>query len=361
MKEAITEILKSSPGLKGKQIAKMLGYEKKEVNSFLYSNTDLFTRNDDYHWFLAQPQVIRVEFNPVKWMDCSSFENSLLECGTLLLVDANEILFVIPEDCSILLDTAGRFLALCNQLVNAGKTVSIDFNDCQATLHYFNRIGFVDHLDIRVTVLPARPGTSGAKKYKGGNVSVVEFGALDPEEADKELVNQLTNSFVELSGSKFEAAAFTVFSELIGNVSEHSQTPIPGFAALQRYGGRRPHIQTVVSDSGLGIAKTLKPSLRAHYPDIYKRYDTEGFDIDLVIDVLTKGEISRFGAGRGLGFKSSREHATKFDARLSVRQENYSVDIDYVDGELANIAKQIDLQTIRGTHLCFDFYIDESE
>jgi len=358
MKEAIQKLLKDTPALKGRQIAKKLGYERKQINSFLHSNSECFVQDENFCWSLVQPKEIRVEFTPVKWMNCFSFESSLLECGTLLSADALEIIFILPEKCSILLDAAGRFLALCNQLVNAGKHVSIDFNDCQSTLYYFNRIGFMDHLHSNVTVLPARPYTSGAKKYKGSNDSLVEFGSLDPREADKELVNQLTNSFVKLSDVKFETAAFTVFSELIGNVSEHSQTPISGFAALQKYGGRHPHIQTVVSDSGLGIAETLKPSLQEHYPDIYKRYKAEQSDIDLVIDVLTKGEISRFGTGRGLGFKSSREQATKFDARLSVRQENFSLDINYVDGKLHDIKRQIDLQTIHGTHLCFDFYID---
>lgn len=36
----------------------------------------------------------------------------------------------------------------------------------------------------------------------------------------------------------------------------------PGFAALQLYKGKRRHIQTVISDSGLGIATTLKRNLK---------------------------------------------------------------------------------------------------
>ena len=265
---------------------------------------------------------------------------------------------MIPENCNILLDAAARFLALCNQLSNSGKSVTVDFNDCKSTLYYFNRIGFLGHLDENVVILPYRPSKSSAVKYKGCNDALVEFGSLNPDEADKQLINQLTNSFIKQSDSKFEAAASTVFSELIGNVSEHSETPIPGFAALQKYGGKRAHIQTVISDSGVGIAETLKPSLREHYPDIYKLYKAEGSDIKLVIDVLTKGGISRFGAGRGLGFKSSREQATKFEARLSVRQKNFSLNIEYIDGKIDKISEQTNLQTIYGTHLCFDFFVD---
>ena len=358
MKESIAKLLENSPGLKGKEIAKKIGYNKKEVNSFLYSNSDYFLRDEDYCWFLIQDPEIKVKFDANKWIDSDLFEKSILEAEALINSDNKGIYFVVPEKCKILLDSAARFLALCNQLSHAGKTVTINFNDCKSTLRYFDRIGFIDHLDHRVIILPERPLSSGAQKYKGNNDAVVEFGPLHPKKVDKQLVNQLTNCFVQQSSSKFEAAAFTVFSELTGNVSEHSDTPIPGFAALQKYGGRRNHIQTVISDSGVGIGATLKPSLFEHYPDMYKRYQAEESDIQLVIDVLTKGEISRFGAGRGLGFKSSREQATKFDARLSVRQETFSFCVDYTNGKIIKISKQTNLQTIFGTHLCFDFFVD---
>jgi hypothetical protein len=325
MKKAVKNLLSSSPGLKGKEIARQLGYKKKQVNSFLYSNPDIFSKDDNYQWSLVPPPEIRIEFEPNTWMDCNSFENALLKSETILHTNSNALYFVVPENCKILLDAAARFLALCNQFANAGNAVTIDFSDCETTLSYFNRIGFIDHLDGNIVILPERPLDSSAQRYKGNSDAVVEFGSLNPHEIDKQLVNQLTNRFVQQSDSKFEAAAFTVFSELIDNVSEHSETPIPGFAALQKYGGKRDHIQTVVSDSGLGIAATLVPSLQTHYPDIYKILNHKHFDVQLVIDLLTKGGISRFGAGRGLGFKSSREQTIKFDAKLSLRQEKFSV------------------------------------
>jgi hypothetical protein len=358
MKETIQKMLEDAPGSKGKEIAKKLGLNKKQVNQFLYSNSEHFVRDDEYCWFLVPSPEIRIEFEANQWMDCLSFENSLLGAEELLSGPTKEICFIIPENCKILLDAAARFLALCNQLISANKNVTIDFNDCKTTLSYFNRIGFIDHLSPHVSILPYKPRTSGAQRYKGNSDTVVEFGALNPEEVDKSLINQLTDRFVQQSNSKFETAASTVFGELIVNVSEHSQTPIPGFAALQKYGGRRNHIQTVISDSGVGIGTTLKPSLREHYPDVYNLYRNDESDVKLVVDVLTKGELSRFGTGRGLGFKSSREQATKFDARLSVRQENFSLCIEYIDGKIQPIDEQNNLQTIYGTHLCFDFFVD---
>lgn len=358
MQEGIKKILKNSPGLKGREIAKKMGCNKKKVNSCLYKYPEFFFKDDNFFWSLVPPPEIRVKFEENTWMDCDSFENSLLKSEMLLHENNNAIYFVIPEDCKILLDATARFLALCNQLSNRGNAVTIDFSDCETTLSYFNRIGFIDHLDKNVVILPYRPFESGAKKYRGNSDTVVEFGSLNPNETDKKLVNQLTDRFVQQSDRKFAIAAFTVFSEFIDNVSEHSETPIPGFAALQKYGGKRNHIQTVVSDSGLGIVATLAPLLQTHYPDIYKSLTPKNFDVQLVIDLLTKGGISRFGKGRGLGFKSSREQAIKFDAKLSVRQETFSVCIEYVNGEIEKTSEKTDLQTIYGTHLCFDFFVD---
>jgi len=358
MRDRIKKVLRENPGLKGKEIAKKIGEDRRLVNSFLHKNTDYFAQNDNYCWFLAKPSELRVQFEQDQWMNCASFEVSLANSGSPLDHECNSVVFVVPEKCNILLDAAARFLALCNQLAHADRSVTIDFSDCKSTLGYFDRIGFIDHLDKRVIVLPKRPSDSRATKYRGNSSAVVEFGSVDPSMEDKELINQLTNGFVEQSDEKYEAAASTVFGELIGNISEHSRSPLMGFAALQKYGGRRNHIQTAISDSGLGIVATLTPSLSEHYPTLYKLQNNEDFELQLVTAVLTKGEISRFGAGRGLGFKSSREQAVKFDARLSVRQSNFSIAIEYVDGQIHDIEQHANLPTIHGTHLCFDFFID---
>ena len=358
MKHKIMAVLRGNASLKAKEIAREIESDRKTVNSFLHKNLDVFQKCDDFRWKLVDSSVIRIEFNGNQWVNSDRFESSLLLSGSPLDSSCDEVLFALPQDCKILLDAAARFLALSNQLCHIGKLVTIDFSDCMSTFTYFDRIGFIDQLDVRVVVLPKRPAVSKAEIYKGNSDTVVEFAAINPELNNKTIVNQLTNQFVELSDRRFEAAVFTVFSEFVGNISEHSQTPLKGFAALQIYGGKRKHIQTVVSDSGLGIVKTLMPALQSHHPDLYRLAGNNGFHQTLVTEVLTKGEISRFGAGRGLGYKSSREHASKFDARLSLRQTDFSVAIDYQNGQIANVDTKIDLSRIDGTHICFDFFVD---
>jgi len=358
MKQEIERVLRKTPSIKAKDIAKRLGVDKKSINPILYANDKLFVRDEDYRWSLVNSSSLRIELAMHEWVDCFSFEQTLLTSGSPLDTDLDSILFIVPEKCSILLDAASRFLALCNQLVDIGKVVTVDFSDCKSTLTFFDRIGFFKHLNSRVDILPGRPVVSRADVFKGNSDAVVEFGPVDPTQSNKLLINQLVDRFVSQSCDVYEGAASTVFGELINNIKDHSESKIKGFAALHKYGGRRPHIQTVVSDSGLGIAATLKPSIETHHPGLFRYSKDDDYDIQIVKEVMTKGEISRYGAGRGLGFKSSREQAMKFNARLSIRQENFALELVYNNGQLEKIDTHTNLVAIHGTHLCFDFFID---
>jgi len=357
----IKELLQKKPGLKAKEIAKKIDKDKKLVNSFLYANPGVFVIDENYFWSLVVTSEVVIKFEANKWVDCNSFETSINNSGSLFESKYNSIIFVVPEECSILLETAARLLALCNQLVQKDKAIKIDFSNCKKTLGYFDRMGFLEHLDERVNVIPKRPSISGAQIYQGNSNAVVEFGAVNPKNSNKVLINQLIDRFIQQSGNAYEIVASTIFGELIGNIQEHSKSSMFGFAALQKYEGKgkhRKHIQTIISDSGLGIAATLKPSLKDNYPYLYKLRNDDDFELKLVTAVFTKGEISRFGSGRGLGFKSSREQAAKFNARLSVRQQNFSLELEYRDGEMTRVIEKTNLSTIYGTHLCFDFFVD---
>lgn len=222
-------------------------------------------------------------------------------------------------------------------------------------------MGFFDHLDERVSVLPSRPELSGAEIYKGNSNAVVEFGAICPKKPDETIPEQLKNSFVFYAGEKYSLAAFTIISELFGNVHDHSETPIPGLVALQMYKGKHPHLQTVVSDSGKGIIGTLVPVVEQIYPELAQTFDFTDPEsrVLLVKKVFENGGITQTGEkARGLGLKRSQEYAIKYNANISVRQENFELKLFYRKGELRSSDHTLDMHTIRGTHVCFDFFLD---
>ena len=365
MRKRIEKVLNASPGLKGKEIAKNIGEDKKVVNAFLHEHKDIFNQDSNYCWCLNKADEIKIELDSNSWVDADSFENSLQSSISPLDAEESHVVFIVPEKCSVLLEPACLMLALCNQLCDIGKAVTIDFTACRSALTFFDRIGFFDSLNSNCIVLPNKPKSSRAVKYKGGNKNLVEFGLIDPvnsdqdlNAADKILINQLTESFVRLVDTDYEDVASVIFSELIGNIKRHSQTKLWGIAGLQKYAGRNNHIQTIVSDSGVGIATTLKTGIQSHYPDLFMRSESEDYDLFLVKEALTKGQISRSGKGHGLGFGITTQKAMKFNASLSVRQESFSLKFFYNNNQLVNIVHRQNLTKIHGTHLCFDFDID---
>ena len=360
MLKQVKNLLKKEPNLKARAIARKLGFDKTEVNSLLYKHAEMFVKDEDHQWSLI-PSEVSITFAGA-WVDCDSFESSL-QSSSDDIEKATSIIFSLSNGCCFLLDALARFLALCNQLAFADKNVTVDFTNNGNLKHYLNRAGFFDHLDERVSVLPQRPEQSTAKTHEGNSKNLAELGEVTPhedEDAKDQLVTRLTKKFTDLTSNDYKAAVSTIFAELTGNIQEHSKTQLKGFAGLQKYGKGKPHIQTVVSDSGLGIASTLRPSLQSHHKDLYKLYHQESLDNDiaLVTKVMTDGLISRHGAGRGLGFKSSREHALKFKAKYSVRQESFSLEFLFENGVLKQVIPKKGLIKILGTHICFDFDID---
>lgn len=357
MHKELIELLRNNPGLKAKEIAKRIDKDRKSVNRFLFSHPDDFIKDESHFWSLTTSELT-VEFIP-DWMDSDAFEDCLRVGECPLTSNQGIVRFVFPKGCSPMLDGNARLLALCNQLILDRKRVILDFSDNKQALTYLDRLGFLEHLSPKIEMLPQRPKSSRAKVYRGNSKALVEFGVIDPSDDNKGLINDLTDRFVSQSSGDYETAASTIFAEMIGNVKVHSESPIDGFAGLQKYKGRRKHIQTVVSDSGLGIFQTLEPVID-QYRKFHNVTEEPDFNIQVVEAVLTQGEISRLGAGqgRGLGFKSSKEQARKFDATLSVRQEDFSLKISFKNGKRQKTQKKTGLAKIRGTHLCFDFMVD---
>lgn len=359
MHEKIEAILEQTPGLKGREIAAQLHSDKSEVNRILHLHRDLFVQNrEDFSWSLVE---LRIDLGGHCWLTAEDFESALIATESPLDSTSRRVTFVVGEKCKILLEALARLLAICNQLADIGKAVSIDFDASWATLTYLNRIGFFDLLRSSVKTLPKRPRFSAATAYEGNSDAVVELREIDHLHPNDEIPDLLRKRFVSCAGNQYDAAAHTVISELFGNVKEHSGATTAGFAGLQFYGrSRRRHIQAVISDSGRGIVGTLMPILKDRYPRVARKVAKSSLDpgVALLQEVFSEGEISQVdAAGRGLGLKRSGDCGHKYKALISVRQETFELKIMHIDGRV-QFSHRLGLATLAGTHICFDFLLD---
>jgi hypothetical protein len=300
---------------------------------------------------------------PASWIDASKFERTLQRDGAPH--DHDGTVFKFPAGSKIMLDTAIRLLSLCNQLVTCSHRVVLDFEeDGSGALGYLDRMGFFDHLDSRVDVLPDRPIISGAEIYRGTNQNLVEIMPINPRERQQDLPAKLTAALMNgYTGDdvdeQLEGASLTIFKELVDNVFSHSQTPLDGYAALQTYKGGSS-LKVAVSDSGLGILETLRPALRTVAPSKGNLTDT-----DLIVEIFRQG-LSRHGSDRGCGLRGCglrgcASKAIKFGAELDVRLPKSRVKLTPArEGYRPNTAYCYnDLPLIWGTHICFTFDLDK--
>ena len=296
-----------------------------------------------------------VEF-PAHWINAGRFEAALRDsCGPHANGTKN-VVFNFPVGCKIMVDGAIRLLSLANQLVSSKRQVTLNFEEGEAgTMGYLNRMGFFDHLDAEVEILPSRPAVSGAILHRGGNSMLVEIARINKKARDDELPTRLTDAIsYACSGredvDELKGAAWMIFAELIDNIFSHSATRLDGYAALQVYsGGNR--LSVAVSDSGVGIMETLRPSLRTQYPKLEALSDT-----DLLVEVFREG-LSRHGSDRGCGLKGCAAKAIKFDATLDVRLPTQRVLLKPARGAYEpNLAFCYEgLPLVWGTHIAFAF------
>lgn len=74
--------------MKGRQIAKELGLDKSQVNSFLHKNQDTFVKNSNHEWSLIRAHHVEIDF-ATGWIDDKAFESAI---GKLAYQkDANKI------------------------------------------------------------------------------------------------------------------------------------------------------------------------------------------------------------------------------------------------------------------------------
>lgn len=287
-----------------------------------------------------------ISFPEDVWIGGDRLEGILYN-ARLSIQGRNSVYFEIPPGTKILIDAAVLFLSLITQLSADGKKITIDFQtEHSDVMGYFNRMGFFDHLDSSITILPAKPLFSGAQIYNKNNKGLVEIARINPLEYDHELPSRFAD-VLEAKNKKLGKAAFTIFGELIDNVLGHSSTKLNAFAALHSY---KNGVMVIVSDSGKGLLETLRPKLPKKY--------AQASDIDIVIEAFDKG-LSRHGrkSGRGCGLTTCAMKAKQFNGKLQVRLANTRVNLVPSNDTYAEDTAYCydDLLPIKGTHIVFDF------
>lgn len=296
---------------------------------------------------------------PALWVTASRFEEAVQLAGQPH--GATEISIRFPIGCKLMIDSAVRILSLANQLDFCTRRVRLEFLEGErGALGYLNRMGFFDHLSPTIEVMPSRPAYSGAEMYRGSNAGLVEIARITKDDRDRGLPERLTQALMRSCRSRrdakeLEGAAWTIFAELIDNVFEHSETPLDGYAALQVYKGGN-QLLVAVSDSGLGIMQTLRPSLQTEFPRLVGLSDSA-----LLVEIFRQG-LSRHGVDRGCGLKGSAAKAIKFKADLDVRLPNQRVLLTPARGTYqVNTAHCYDqLPLLWGTHIGFGFRLSRT-
>jgi anti-sigma regulatory factor (Ser/Thr protein kinase) len=360
LKDAIAAYLAQNPGSKAKRIAAQLEVDKGEVNKTLYANPAEFRCDPEHSWSMVDPDVLELHLPGESWVTADVLEATLRRAGSPLDKSVKCVRFIVLAECKLMLDALARLLALCNQLVESGKRVELDFSVSKATLSYLNRIGFLNLLADAVEVIPKRPRLDLASAYKGHNDGVVELQVIDPSAPDRTIPDSLRRSFVRSAGDSYSDAAFTVLAELLDNVYEHSRATTKGFAGLQVYrSGKGKRILTVISDNGLGIVGTLEPVLKKRYPLLLRQINDarSHMGVALLKRVFSDGGISQVDEdGRGLGLKVSGDYAKKYSATISVRQSDFELRVHR--GAQRRFSDSQNLARVEGTHICFDFQVD---
>lgn len=361
MLKLLREFLERQPSIKAREIARHFDTDHKSINQILYKNPDIFQSDDANCWTVRVPKELRIEFPSGKWLTAKSFEKTLQESCDPWAFGVRSVTFVLPKECKPMLEATARLLALCNQLMQEKDKVVLDLRESGGTLTYLERIGFYDYLSGAVSVLPSRPRAGLSQVYRDNNNRVVEFRPIDPRNRDDRVAERLMECFVEFAGSKYNGAATTIFGELYDNVFQHSRTILPGFAGLQAYGYTN-HIQTVISDNGVGIVGTLLPILAEKFPTVYQIVQNSELPpgVALLKEVFSKGQITQLGPGHGAGLKSSGDQGKKHLAKMSVRQRDFEFRI-LTSPEGTTYLHQVGLRRLDGTHICFDFTLTQPE
>tara|TARA_R110001583_G_scaffold49633_3_gene155386 strand:- start:752 stop:1885 length:1134 start_codon:yes stop_codon:yes gene_type:complete len=372
MKEKIIDCVKKTPGITAKEIGKLLGVTRKKINQQIQNFECLHKDSNTFGWhYQSEYPIVAIQL-PSKWISSYAFEKTL-NASEYSEVGSEDIIVNFAKDSKLMMDAIARFICLVNQVALAGRKVTIDMTLSKDSFSYLNRAGFYKVLHPDVIILPKRPKIDLSIKYEGNTNRLVEFKKLLPDFKDdsipEELFKSLNNWLVsKASIEKDFDPIFTFIAEIFNNVYDHvfdlEQTELHGLAACQTYSRNENTIltQIVISDCGQGIANTLRPALiKNDRPDKL----TKLTDIKLIQKALTVGKLTRHNPetdpDHGLGLYIGAMKAKMLDAKITIRQENFSIRFAWKGEELKLERQYDDLKSIPGTNICFDFNIEQSK
>lgn len=361
MQRRISLLLNHNPGLKGREIAKQLGLDRKDINRFLDANRGFYQQDDSYGWSLNLDSEFLLDASVGAtglWIKDKHFERALRSVGSPLEFPHRKVRILISGGKRIFLCAIAKILALANQLALEGRSVALDFSESTDTLSYLSRAAFISRLNQNVSVFPYRPDDSEAATYLANNLGLVELLEIKDSLADENVPERIKHSYSHIFGGQHANKLFTIVAESVTNVQRHSGTKAPGVAAMQHYssGSEQSTVVTVISDSGAGICATLRPALDLHWPKIAAQFPSTDplSDPKLIIRAMREQGLSCTGQG-GAGLHATLSNARLLDASITIRQEGFSVALVYRGGELQEPTWTMDLPKLYGTHIVFEF------
>ncbi len=279
-------------------------------------------------------------------------------------INDDDLTIVFSSGTSLMMDAIARLLSLVNQIAQSGRKVTIDLSLSPDSRSYLNRAGFYRVLHKDVVIVPNRPKTNLASQYEGNALTLVEFRKLDSDKRQDEVPKLLFDSLTNFLDNEYEAI-FTFIAEIYNNVYDHvfdlKTTTLPAFAACQTYSRSNnvTYTQIVISDCGAGICSTLRPALNKN-PELKKYINLS--DIELIMKAFSVGRITRHDpitdSGHGIGLYIGAAKARDMNANITIRQQNFSIELKWEDDRLVLNQSREGLKSIPGTNICFDFSIE---
>lgn len=333
------------------------------MKSIVFSNDSrtLYQQDDAFCWSLNLKSEFVVDFSSQthgSWIKDGDVERELMKAGSPLELPYRKVRILIGDGKPMMLCAIAKILALANQLALEKRAVSLDFSGNISTLSYLSRAAFISRLHKEVCVLPHRPDESEGQMYLANNLGLVELLEIKDSLAEENIPERIKHSYEHLFGKLHANKLFTIVAESVTNVQRHSETKVPGVAAMQHYnfGKNKSKVLTIISDSGAGICATLRPALAKYWPGVAAQFPANdgASDPKLIVRAMQEQGLSCTGQG-GAGLHATLTKAQLLDASINIRQETFSVCLSYKNGQLQKPTWALNLPKLAGTHIVFEF------